>query len=175
MRVTMNMTSINDYVTNGRLLCHYRLYLDGTELKSEQRVATGTAQNLSFTSDEIKVDPRSLNAGTHEIYITLQFKAESGDLSNPRKIDSAGWTFKPSVSTNNLIAISYPTDYTEIAANGFRASAGLNKYIMQTADKAELRFGNYILRLDANGIRASNNGGTGSWVDIVPPTTFSEK
>lgn len=174
MRVTMNMTSINDYVTNGRLLCHYRLYLDGTELKSEQRVATGTAQNLSFTSDEIKVDPRSLNAGTHEIYITLQFKAESGDLSNPRKIDTAGWTFKPSVSTSNLIAISYPTDYTEIAANGFRASAGLNKYIMQTADKAELRFGNYILRLDANGIRASNNGGTGAWVDVVPPTTFSE-
>ncbi len=174
MRVTMNMTSINDYVTDGRLLCHYRLYLDGTELKSEQRVATGTAQNLSFTSDEIKVDPRSLNAGTHEIYITLQFKAESGDLSNPRKIDSAGWTFKPSVSTNNLIAISYPTDYTEIAANGFRASAGLNKYIMQTADKAELRFGNYILRLDANGIRASNNGGT-SWQNVVAQTTFTEE
>ena len=174
MRVTMNMTSINDYVTDGRLLCHYRLYLDGTELKSEQRVATGTAQNLSFTSDEIKVDPRSLNAGTYEIYITLQFKAESGDLSNPRKIDSAGWTFKPSVSTNNLIAISYPTDYTEIAANGFRASAGLNKYIMQTADKAELRFGNYILRLDANGIRASNNGGT-SWQNVVAQTTFTEE
>ena len=56
------------------------------------------------------------------------------------------------------IGISYVSKLTEIAANGFRAASGANKYLMHTEQGTEMRDGNYGLKVTSKGIMKMTDG-----------------
>lgn len=75
--------------------------------------------------------------------------------------DLANITFKRAF-TLTLVSARY---WSEIGANGGALRAAADRYIMAIDDKVELCYGSNILRIDANGIRGSSDGGT-NWESI---------
>ena len=140
----MPMTLRMEMYFGGKLIATFEASAD---------VLTQTLAKLATT----EVVEMSLEAGQYPLQIVAYY-------SSPVVIDSASCSAVPiaDARAGTAIAVSYPTDYVEIASDGFRAASAGQKYIMQTADKCEMRFKENAIRITANGIEKTMDGGL-SW------------
>ena len=134
--------------------------LDGKVVGSLSRDSSPSAINISGEVD-IPAFSSALNAGIH----TLSVEVNVWGRGYPVSFGVVSVSPAANTKEGAYITVDYPTDYVEIASDGFRAATAGNKYIAQTADSCEMRFDNFRFMLSKNGIQYSKNGG-GNWENL---------
>ena len=130
-------------VANGKVIGYYDSSASG-----EQATLNVEGTTPSFTM--------ALAEGTHTFSVMARFYGGDNNLSSA--------TY--SVSPKGDIVVTYPTDIVEIAANGFRAATKGGTYIQQTAEACVMAFQRYQLKVSANGIQVTVDGGN-NWKNLV--------
>ena len=149
-----SMSAVNDY-PQGRIRLQMTVYLDGKPMKTITAEAEAAQQTLSTTA-QLDTFTLSLTEGEHQISV------EAWYWGGDNGITSATWRVEP----QGNIAVSYPADMVEIGANGFRAATAGGTYIQQTAEACILAYQKNQLRVNADGIQITDDGGN-NWHTIA--------
>lgn len=139
-----------------------QLFLDGRNIVANGAVVGYYDKSASGEQATLNVDGTipsftiALSEGTHTFSVVAQFNGGVNALS------SANYRIEP----GGDIVVSYPTDIVEIAADGFRAATRGGTYIQQTAEACVLAYQQYQLKVCAEGIRVTTDGGN-NWKNLV--------
>ncbi len=149
-----SMSAVGD-VPQGRIRLQFTVYLDGKVLKTLTAETLAEQQTLSTTAllDSFTL---SLTEGDHQI------TAEAWFWGGDNVITSATYRCEP----DGEIAITYPNDMVEIGANGFRAATSGGAYIQQTDEACVMTYQEYQLKVCADGIKVTKDGGN-NWTQII--------
>lgn len=148
-RITININLSKEGINNyGEAMVKMYLILDGQVLAkaiSTDGAAMSCKASATYIGQQI-----SLSKGTH----TLKYKFSGHAGGDPFLINVTAVPSTPDVY------IDYVQDLIEIAADGFRSSAGANNYLKHTASGTEIRCGNFGIKVTKTGIQRMRNGTT---------------
>ena len=152
--ISMRVTDAVPY-PQGRIRALLMLYLDGKAIATLNKEAEASALSITgtMTMESLTVP---LSEGTHAL------TAEAWFWGYGNAIVSATFRIEPSGD----IAVQYPTDIVEIAANGFRAATSGGTYIQQTAEACVMAYQRNMLRVSATGIEVTTDGGN-NWKNLI--------
>ena len=147
-RITININLGKETNNYGSAMVNMYLMLDNQVLArafSTDGAAMSCKASATYIGSQI-----SLSKGTH----TLKYKFSGDAHGDPFLINVTAVPSTPDVY------IDYVQDLIEIAADGFRSSAGANNYLKHTASGTEIRCGNYGVKVTSSGIQRMRNGTT---------------
>lgn len=147
-RITININLGKETNNYGSAMVNMYLLLDGLLLArafSTDGAAMSCNASATYIGQQI-----SLSKGTH----TLKYKFSGHAGGDPFLINVTAVPSTPDVY------IDYVQDLIEIAADGFRSSAGANNYLKHTSSGTEIRCGNFGIKVTKTGIQRMRNGTT---------------
>ena len=147
-RISININLGKETNNYGSAMVNMYLMLDNQVLArafSTDGAAMSCKASATYIGSQI-----SLSKGTH----TLKYKFSGDAHGDPFLINVTAVPSTPDVY------IDYVQDLIEIAADGFRSSAGANNYLKHTASGTEIRCGNYGVKVTSSGIQRMRNGTT---------------
>ena len=147
-RITININLGKETNNYGSAMVNMYLLLDGLLLArafSTDGAAMSCKATATYAGTQI-----SLSKGTH----TLKYKFSGFAQGDPYNINVSA------VPSTDSVYVDYTQDLIEIAADGFRSSAGANNYLKHTSSGTEIRCGSYGIKVTKTGIQRMRNGTT---------------
>ena len=147
-RITININLGKETNNYGSAMVNMYLLLDGLLLARAFSV-DGAAMSCNASATYIG-EQISLSKGTH----TLKYKFSGFAQGDPYNINVSA------TPSTDSVYVDYTQDLIEIAADGFRSSAGASNYLKHTSSGTEIRCGNFGIKVTKTGIQRMRNGTT---------------
>lgn len=151
------LTAMEPQSPQDTLAVWWGFYLDGVLLGGAWTYADASSEKCSYNK-VITPSPSTfaLADGVHTFNVRCIFDAGANEINNANI----------SITPKGSIAVTHPKDLVEIGADGFRAASSASSYLLNTQNGTEIKFKDYILAVNADGIRVSNDGGS-KWTTLI--------